>query len=133
MLRYLTGGESHGKCMLTIVDGIPAGLKVDKTIIDDELARRMLGYGRGKRMKIESDMVEVLSGLRNGKTIGSPVSLLVNNADQSIDRLPKVYEPRPGHADLSGVLKYNLEDNTEGTIIKFFAELVGEENSKLLK
>ena len=110
MLRYLTGGESHGKCMLTIVDGVPAGLRVDKTVIDDELARRMLGYGRGRRMDIESDIVEVLSGLRGGKTIGSPVSLLVKNADQSIDKLPKVYEPRPGHADLSGILKYNLED-----------------------
>ncbi|MDP3730248.1 MAG: chorismate synthase [Candidatus Omnitrophota bacterium] len=110
MLRYLTGGESHGKCMLTIVDGIPAGLHVDKSIIDLELARRMLGYGRGKRMAIESDKVDILSGLRKGCTVGSPVSLLVNNADHSIDKLPKVYEPRPGHADLSGILKYNLSD-----------------------
>lgn len=110
MLRYLTSGESHGKCMLTIVDGMPAGLNVDKSIIDDELARRMLGYGRGKRMKIESDRIEVLSGVRNGKTIGSPISLLVKNIDHSIDSLPKVYEPRPGHADLSGALKYNLND-----------------------
>lgn len=110
MLRYLTGGESHGKCMLTILDGIPAGLYVDKSIIDDDLARRMLGYGRGKRMAIESDKVEILSGVRNGKTIGSPVSLLVKNVDQSIDSLPKIYEPRPGHADLSGALKYNFND-----------------------
>lgn len=110
MLRYLTGGESHGKCMLTIVDGMPAGLYVDKSVIDDELARRMLGYGRGKRMAVEADEVEILSGLRSGKTIGSPVSFLVKNVDQSIDKLPKVYEPRPGHADLSGILKYNLSD-----------------------
>lgn len=110
MLRYLTGGESHGKCMLTIVDGMPAGLRVNKTIIDKELSRRMLGYGRGRRMELESDEVDVLSGLRNGKTIGSPISLLIKNIDQSIDRLPKIYEPRPGHADLSGVLKYNLDD-----------------------
>lgn len=110
MLRYLTSGESHGKCMLTIVDGIPAGLYVDKSVIDDELARRMLGYGRGKRMAVEADEVEILSGLRSGKTIGSPVSFLVKNVDQSIDKLPKVYEPRPGHADLSGILKYNLSD-----------------------
>ena len=110
MLRYLTGGESHGKCMLTIVDGLPAGLKVDKAAVDNELARRMLGYGRGRRMEIESDRVEVLSGLRSGKTIGSPVSLLVENADNSIDRLPRIYEPRPGHADLSGILKYDLDD-----------------------
>ena len=110
MLRYLTSGESHGKCMLTIIDGIPAGLYVDKSIIDLELARRMLGKGRGKRMTIESDRVEILSGLRKDRTIGSPVSFLVRNMDSSIDKLPKVYEPRPGHADLSGVLKYNLSD-----------------------
>ena len=110
MLRYLTGGESHGKCMLTIVDGVPAGLSIDRSVIDDELARRMLGYGRGKRMAIESDKVEILSGIRGGKTIGSPVSLLIKNIDQSIDKLPKIYEPRPGHADLAGALKYNLND-----------------------
>ena len=110
MLRYLTGGESHGKCMLTIVDGMPANLHVDKSIIDDELTRRMLGHGRGKRMGIETDKVEILSGLRSGRTIGSPVSLLIKNIDQSIDKLPKIYEPRPGHADLGGVLKYNLSD-----------------------
>jgi chorismate synthase len=110
MLRYLTSGESHGKCMLTIIDGIPAGLRIDRSIIDLELARRMLGYGRGSRMAIESDKVDILSGLRGDRTIGSPVSLLVKNADHSIDKLPKVYEPRPGHADLSGILKYNLSD-----------------------
>ena len=110
MLRYLTSGESHGRSMLTIVDGIPAGLYVDKSIIDLELARRMLGYGRGLRMVMESDKVEILSGLRKDRTIGSPVSLLVKNMDHSIDKLPKVYEPRPGHADLSGILKYNLSD-----------------------
>ena len=110
MLRYLTSGESHGKSMLTIIDGMPAGLYIDKSIIDLELARRMLGYGRGKRMAIESDKVDILSGLRNGRTIGSPVSLLVRNVDSSIDKLPKIYEPRPGHADLCGILKYNLSD-----------------------
>ena len=110
MLRYLTGGESHGRCMLTIIDGMPAGLYVDKSIIDLDLARRMLGYGRGKRMAIESDKVDILSGLRKERTIGSPISLLVKNIDDSIDRLSKVYEPRPGHADLSGILKYNLSD-----------------------
>ncbi len=96
--------------MLTIVDGVPAGLHIDKSIIDLELARRMLGYGRGKRMNIESDKVDILSGLRQDRTIGSPISLLVKNRDHSIDSLPKVYEPRPGHADLSGILKYNLSD-----------------------
>jgi len=96
--------------MLTIVDGIPAGLYVDKSIIDLELARRMLGKGRGLRMAIESDKVDILSGLRKDRTIGSPISLLVKNMDYSIDKLPKVYEPRPGHADLGGILKYNLSD-----------------------
>lgn len=110
MLRYLTSGESHGKCMLAILDGVPAGLYVDRTLIDDELARRMLGHGRGKRMGIESDSIEILSGLRKGRTIGSPISLLVKNVDQSIDKLPKIYEPRPGHADLTGALKYGLDD-----------------------
>ncbi|MDP2928946.1 MAG: chorismate synthase [Candidatus Omnitrophota bacterium] len=110
MLRYLTGGESHGTDMITIVDGLPAGLYIDKSVIDLDLARRMFGYGRGKRMAIELDRVNILSGLRNNRTIGSPVSLLVKNADQSITKQPKVLAPRPGHADLSGALKYNLSD-----------------------
>ena len=110
MLRYLTSGESHGKCMLTILDGLPAGLLVDKRLIDAELSRRMFGYGRGKRMSIESDKVSILSGLRRNRTIGSPIALLIDNADQSIDRLPAVVNPRPGHADLAGALKYNTKD-----------------------
>ena len=110
MLRYLTSGESHGKCMLTILDGVPAGLRVDKRAIDTELSRRMLGFGRGKRMSIESDTVEILSGLRRSETIGSPIALMVKNVDQSIDKLPIVLEPRPGHADLVGALKYDLKD-----------------------
>ncbi len=110
MLRYLTGGESHGKCMLTILDGIPAGLSIDIKKIDMELSRRMFGYGRGKRMKIESDKVQILSGLRKGVTIGSPLALVVENVDQSIDRLPRILEPRPGHADLTGALKYGFKD-----------------------
>lgn len=110
MLRYLTSGESHGKCMLSIIDGLPSGLLIDESVINDELTRRMFGYGRGKRMNIESDRVEILSGLRGGRTIGSPITLLVKNVDQSIDSLPKVHQPRPGHADLSGALKYNLSD-----------------------
>lgn len=110
MLRYLTSGESHGRCLLTILDGMPAGLSVRKNAIDEELARRMAGYGRGKRMKIESDKARILSGLRESRTIGSPIAMMIENADHSIDRLPAVLEPRPGHADLSGVLKYNLGD-----------------------
>lgn len=110
MLRYLTGGESHGKCMLAILDGLPAGLRVDRAEIDKELRRRMFGYGRGKRMAIESDKVKVLSGLRRSETMGSPIAIMVENADQSIDALPVVLHPRPGHADLAGVLKYGLGD-----------------------
>lgn len=110
MLRYLTAGESHGKCLVAILDGVPAGLAVDKTLIDKDLARRMSGYGRGRRMKIESDRVEILSGLRRSRTIGSPVTLLIDNVDQSLNRLAAVYEPRPGHADLGGILKYDLDD-----------------------
>jgi chorismate synthase len=96
--------------MLTILDGVPAGLVIDKRCIDAELSRRMMGYGRGKRMSIERDTVEILSGLRKGRTIGSPITLLVKNIDHSMDKLPVVLEPRPGHADLSGALKYNTKD-----------------------
>ena len=110
MLRYLTSGESHGRCMLTILDGLPSGLLVDKKLIDADLSRRMSGYGRGKRMSIESDKVTILSGLRKGRTIGSPVALSIENVDQSIDSLPVIMDPRPGHADLAGALKYNTKD-----------------------
>lgn len=110
MLRYLTSGESHGKCMLAILEGMPAGLGIDKSAIDEELCRRMAGYGRGGRMKIERDSAEILSGLRRSKTIGSPIAIMVKNIDNSIDRLPVVLSPRPGHADLAGVLKYDLKD-----------------------
>jgi chorismate synthase len=110
MLRYLTAGESHGKGLVAIIDGVPAGLKMDAAFINRELARRMAGYGRGGRMKIESDKAQVLSGCRKGRTIGSPVALLVPNRDYKIDVLPDVRNPRPGHADLAGVLKYGLGD-----------------------
>ena len=110
MLRYLTSGESHGQCMLTILDGVPAGLSIDKRIIDTELWRRMAGHGRGGRMKIESDRVEILSGLRKSRTIGSPISMMIKNVDHSIDKLPVVLNPRPGHADLGGALKYGFND-----------------------
>jgi chorismate synthase len=110
MLRYLTGGESHGKCMLTILDGMPAGLAVDSKMVDRELSRRQAGYGRGGRMKIESDRVRILSGLRKGRTIGGPIAMEIANADHSIDRLAPVLNARPGHADLTGALKYGLKD-----------------------
>ena len=110
MLRYLTSGESHGKCLLTILDGMPAGLKIDEALINEELSRRMAGYGRGGRMKVEADKVEVLSGIRHSKTIGSPIAIMIKNIDHSIDKLPAILEPRPGHADLAGAIKYGADD-----------------------
>ena len=110
MLRYLTSGESHGKCMLAILDGMPAGLKVDESPVNNELRRRMAGYGRGVRMKIEADKAEILSGLRRSRTIGSPIAIMIRNVDQSIDKLPVILEPRPGHADLAGAIKYGFSD-----------------------
>lgn len=110
MLRYLTAGESHGKALLAILEGMPAGLKVAKEKIDAELARRQSGYGRGPRMQIEKDKLEIISGLHKGATIGSPLGMLIENKDFSIDSLPAVSHPRPGHADLVGVLKYGFDD-----------------------
>ncbi|MBI4335130.1 MAG: chorismate synthase [Candidatus Omnitrophica bacterium] len=110
MLRYLTAGESHGKCLVAILDGMVAGLKVEVSFINNELRRRQQGYGRGRRMAIENDRAQVLSGLKNGLTIGSPVALMIENRDFSIDRLGPVMCPRPGHADLAGILKYDFGD-----------------------
>ena len=110
MLRFLTAGESHGKCLVAILDGLPAGVPIDLSAIDAEMKRRQFGYGRGPRMKFESDQVEILSGLRRGRTLGSPVALQIMNKDFSIDRLPVVTQPRPGHADLTGAMKYDQRD-----------------------
>lgn len=110
MLRYLTGGESHGKCLVAVIEGMPSGLAIDESAINTELCRRMMGYGRGKRMQIEFDSIEILSGIRRKLTIGSPIAIMIKNADSSIDKLPVVLEPRPGHADLPGLLKYDLKD-----------------------
>ena len=110
MLKYLTAGESHGKALLAILDGIPSGLKVDPAKINQELKRRQKGYGRGKRMLIEQDKAEILSGLKNGLTLGSPIGILIKNRDFSIETLPSVVSPRPGHADLAGLLKYGFKD-----------------------
>lgn len=110
MLRYLTAGESHGKALLAILEGIPAGLKIEVGRINQELKRRQMGFGRGKRMQIEKDKVEILSGLRKGITLGSPIGFLIANKDFSIDKLSKVTCPRPGHADLAGILKYGFSD-----------------------
>lgn len=110
MLRYLTAGESHGKAILAILEGMPAGLRIEGEFINAELKRRQEGYGRGKRMQIEKDRVQILSGLKNGTTLGSPISLLVENKDFSIEKMPKVLAARPGHADLAGLLKYGFSD-----------------------
>lgn len=110
MLRYLTAGESHGKSLMAILEGLPSGLKVDKERIDFQLSRRQSGYGRGPRMKLEKDKVEIISGLYKGLTIGSPLGMLIENKDFSIESQPQIFNPRPGHADLAGVLKYGFED-----------------------
>ena len=108
MLRFLTAGESHGKSLVAILEGMPAGLKISEAKINAELRRRKEGAGRGPRMKIELDKVKILSGVRKGKTIASPIALLIENKDTSIDRLASKIAPRPGHADLAGCLKYGF-------------------------
>ncbi len=110
MLTFTTAGESHGKCMIAIVNGFPAGVYLDESVINADLKRRQGGYGRGGRMRIESDKVCVLSGIRKGITIGSPICLKIENKDHKIDVLPDVTRPRPGHADLPGALKYGHRD-----------------------
>jgi len=124
MLRYLTAGESHGPALTVIVEGMPAGVPVDRSAVDADLKRRQGGYGRGGRMKIESDRIEVLSGIRHGRTLGSPITLQVTNRDHvnwsdvmSPDPQPeaarerrRLKHPRPGHADLAGALKYLTHD-----------------------
>ena len=122
MLRYLTAGESHGEALVAFLSGMPAGLKVDQAFLDRELWRRQQGYGRGGRMKIERDTAHILSGVRHGTTIGSPISILLENKDWKNwqESLPvgagdpakhkRVASPRPGHADLAGALKYNFPE-----------------------
>ncbi len=109
-IQYVTAGESHGKALVSIIEGIPKGLKLDIQFINHELIRRMKGFGRGKRMQIEKDKIEVLSGIRGGKTLGSPIALLIKNKDSAIERLHSISLPRPGHADLAGALKYGERD-----------------------
>lgn len=113
MLRSLTAGESHGKGLVAILEGMPAGLKISKEQIDRELKRRQQGFGRGARMRIEKDCVEIISGLKNKQSLGSPIAVLIKNKDFSIEQLHKVICPRPGHADLSGLLKYGFSDIRE--------------------
>jgi chorismate synthase len=122
MLRYFTAGESHGEALVGLLSGMPAGLKIDQAFLDRELWRRQQGYGRGGRMKIERDAAHILSGVRHGKTIGSPIAILLGNKDWKNwqDALPveegdsakhkPVASPRPGHADLAGALKYNFPE-----------------------
>jgi len=122
MLRFSTAGESHGEGLVALVSGLPAGVPVDQALLDRELWRRQKGYGRGGRMRIERDCAHILSGVRHGKTIGSPVAMTIANADWKNweEILPveagdaakhkAVASPRPGHADLAGSLKYNFPD-----------------------
>ena len=105
-LRYWTAGESHGKTMLAIVDGFPAGVAIDPAPIDVELKRRQGGYGRGGRQRIETDAVEFLSGIWRGASLGSPIALAVVNKDAKLERLDDLDRPRPGHGDLTGAIKY---------------------------
>jgi len=107
MLRYWTAGESHGKALVALVDGFPAGVEIDTDLIDAELLRRQGGYGRGGRQRIETDRVDVLSWVWRGQTLGSPLALLVPNKDYKIERMEDLRRPRPGHGDLSGSIKYH--------------------------
>jgi len=121
-IRYITAGESHGKALVGFIEGIPSGLYLSTEDIDRDLKRRQGGYGRGGRMKIESDHAEILSGVRWGRTVGSPVTLLIENKDyknwieamspnaKAEGSIPPVVKPRPGHADLSGAIKYCHHD-----------------------
>jgi chorismate synthase len=120
-IRFTTAGESHGPGLVAIVEGMPAGLELDRDALDRDMARRQLGHGRGGRMKIESDTVEIRSGVRHGRTLGSPIAVLVANRDypnweERMNPWPvdgavdEVHTPRPGHADLAGLLKYGHTD-----------------------
>jgi chorismate synthase len=122
MLRYFTAGESHGETLVAFLSGVPAGLDIDQRFLDRELWRRQQGFGRGGRMKIETDKAHIVSGVRHGKTIGSPIAILLENKDWKNwqESLPvgagdpakhkRVASPRPGHADLAGALKYNFPE-----------------------
>src|SRR6266496_3162449 len=124
MLRFETAGESHGECLVATVAGLPAGVPVSLDAINYDLWRRQQGYGRGGRMKIETDRVEIVAGVRHSKTIGSPIAIIIRNKDWAnwTDALPvedsegaedkkkPLTRPRPGHADLAGAIKYNFHD-----------------------
>jgi chorismate synthase len=120
VLRFLTAGESHGPALVAILEGLPAGLPVSVKDIADELARRRHGHGRGPRMKIEKDTLEIVAGVRAGVTLGSPVAVVINNSEWAkwshvmpVEGEPggrELTRPRPGHADLAGMLKYDFSD-----------------------
>src|SRR6202795_4412319 len=121
MLRFETAGESHGQCLVATLTGLPAGIPISLDFINRELWRRQQGYGRGGRMKIETDRVEIVSGVRHSKTIGSPIAIIIENKDWKnwTEALPvegeggnrkPVTRPRPGHADLAGAIKYDFHD-----------------------
>jgi chorismate synthase len=123
MLRFVTAGESHGICLTGVIEGLPAGLAVDISFINDQLQRRQKGYGRGGRMKIEHDVLQITSGVRHGLTMGSPIAFSIQNKDWENWRIPMAVEPvgpgsevravthpRPGHGDLAGALKYQTHD-----------------------
>ncbi len=124
MLRYLDAGESHGPGLTVIIEGMPAHVRIDNTLINKDLARRQEGYGRGGRQKIEKDKAQIMSGVRHGKTLGSPIALFIENKDHTnwlgemspqppstkTKLSPPITKPRPGHADLAGMLKYNEKD-----------------------
>jgi chorismate synthase len=112
-LDYRTAGESHGRACIVFVEGLPAGVTLDLDLVDAELRRRQGGYGRGGRQRIEKDSLEILSGTRNGRTIGSPIVGQIINKDHRIDSAPAVHRPRPGHADLAGSLKWLTTDCRE--------------------
>src|SRR3954469_18460348 len=116
VLSFRTAGESHGKAMLTLVEGLPAGVSVDVDFINNELRRRQGGYGRGGRQKIETDHAEFLTGVRMGKSIASPITMLIPNKDNRLDdpsATPPFHRPRPGHADLAGSIKWLTTDCRE--------------------
>ena len=124
-MKFLTAGESHGKSLIVIIDGYPSGVRIDIDFLNNELARRQMGSGRGKRMRIEKDTIDIISGMRKGRSTGSPISFIIKNTDYDNwkkimdinlpvstgkDLEEKLLNPRPGHADLNGYLKYRLDD-----------------------
>ena len=114
-LDYRTAGESHGQALIVLIEGLPAGLAIDGLRIDDALRRRQGGFGRGGRMKIEQDRANVLSGVIQGATIGSPLAIQIANKDSRVDEAPAIHRPRPGHADFAGAMKW-LTTNCRSTL-----------------